>query len=124
MKIFAIFMSLMSLSAWSGSSMKFEGSCIGTLKNKVPIAFTYYSNFDGCKNTSSAAIAYTAGIKGLCTGTRSFKNNQDIYSFTKNTLSFPDSTGNTSGTLKYFDGRATQTIKVQCEVRDYEYGDC
>lgn len=124
MKIFAILISLLSLSAWSGSSMKLEGSCTGTLKNKAPVAFTYYSNFDGCKNTSSAAITYTAGIEGLFTGTRSFKNNQDHYSFPKNTLSFPDSTGNISGTLKYFDGRATQTIKVQCEVRDYEYGDC
>ena len=123
-KILATLFALSSFAAWSGTSKKLEGTCTGTLKNKTPIAFTYYSNFDGCKNTSSAAITFTSGVDGLLTGTRSFKNNKDVYVFPKSSLIFDDSTGNTEGTLKVFDGRANQTIQVQCEVRDYEYGEC
>lgn len=108
-----------------GSSMKTEGSCSGTLHDGTPVSFTYYSNFNGCKKVSKSAVTFTSGIEGLFTGSRTFKGGRDVYSFPKHGLSFADSTGNTSGKLKYRDEtKAAHSVEVQCEVRDYEYADC
>lgn len=106
--------------------MKIEGTCTGRLKNNTPVNFSYYSDFDGCKNKSNGAISFNGDDdKGLRTGERTFKNSQDIYNFNDVKLAFADSTGNTSGVLTYKDEeRKSQKVEVQCEIRDYEYADC
>jgi hypothetical protein len=121
-----LFINLISTSqAVTGTSLKTEGSCSGTLADGSPVSFTYYSNFDGCSNVSKSAISFTSGIEGLLTGSRSFKGGRDFYNFPKYDLSFPDSTGNTSGTFGYRDANnERQTVELQCEVRDYSYADC
>ena len=124
MKILALIISLVSLSAWSGTTMNLEGQCSGTLRDGTAVSFKYFSNFNGCTARATAALTYTKGMEGLLTGTRSFTDTTDRYSFPQTSVSFANSTGNTSGTFKYFDGRYTRSVTVQCEVRDYEYSDC
>jgi len=118
-------LSLSSL-AVAGTSMKVEGSCSGTLADGSEVSYTYYSNFNGCKKVSTSAVSFVNGFDGLYTGTRSFTDSSDNYSFNSYKLTFANSTGNTAGKLTYkdeFSGR-TKTVKVKCEVRDYEYTDC
>ena len=111
--------------AATGSALKPEGNCSGTLADGTSVSFTYFSDFDGCKKTSKGAIAFHSGIEGLITGSRSFKSGKDYYNFAKNDLTFADSTGNTSGQLGYRDeSNKRHVIEVQCEVRDYEYAEC
>jgi hypothetical protein len=112
-------------SAATGSIQKIEGSCNGGLVNGTPVSFTYYSDYNGCQKISKSAVTFTSGFEGLFTGNRKFKNGKDLYSFPKHGLSFANSTGNTSGELRYTDEANTrQVITVQCEVRDYEYSEC
>lgn len=111
--------------AATGSALKPEGTCSGTLADGTSVSLTYYSNFDGCKKTSKGAVAFHSGIEGLITGSRSFKSGKDYYNFPKNDLTFADSTGNTSGKLGYRDDQNVRHVVVlQCDVRDYEYADC
>lgn len=124
-KLIFSFLSLILSSQVFSASMKLEGSCSGTLQNGTAVTFDYYSDFDGCKEKSQAALSLTSGMEGLHTGHRSFQNAQDIYSFAQIKLTFKDSTGNTSGSFRYLDEANTyKTIQVQCEIRDYEYGEC
>ncbi len=123
--------SLVSMSALAGTTMNLEGTCSGTEVNQTPITVTYYSNFDGCRNTSRAAISHDRGAgSSLMTGTRSLRNGKDTYRFTSGAreilrLTFADSTGNTSGELRYRDENGKfQSVTLQCEVRDYEYAEC
>lgn len=106
--------------------MKEEGSCTGKLRNGTPVSYTYYSNFNGCKSVSTSAVQFSSGFEGLLTGTRSFSETSDNYTFNSFKLSFANSTGNTTGKLTYKDPSTgyTKTVTLQCEVRDYEYSDC
>lgn len=120
--------------SFAGTSQKLEGSCSGTLKDGTAISYEYFSNFDGCKKVSTAVVSFTAGREGLYTGKRSFKGGKDIYSFMIKEgrrskehvrLTFADSTGNTSGSIRYLnDSGKFSTVQMSCEVRDYEYSDC
>lgn len=115
----------LSAQAATGSSLKTEGSCNGNLADGTPVSFTYYSDFDGCKNVSKGAVTFHSGIEGLFTGSRAFKGDKDRYNFPRHDITFQDSTGNTSGTLGYRDeNNQRHVISVQCEVRDYSYGEC
>ncbi|MBA2404772.1 MAG: hypothetical protein H0V66_08375 [Bdellovibrionales bacterium] len=116
-------------SAFAGTNMKIEGSCSGKLADGTAVSYTYYSNFDGCKKASNAAISFSSGFEGLFTGKRSFTSKSDIYNLNSGyKLRFANSTGNTSGRLTYADYstgvKKTKTVQMQCEVRDYEYGEC
>lgn len=106
--------------------MKIEGNCSGKLADGADISYTYYSDFNGCKKVSTAAVSFQGGLEGLNTGTRAFSKSSDIYKFYKYTLTFANSTGNTTGKLTYRDPETNKkhTITLQCEVRDYEYTDC
>lgn len=120
-----IVLTLTSNAQAAGSSLKVEGSCTGTLDDGTQVSFTYYSNFNGCKNTAKAAINFNSGIEGLLTGTRSLARGQDVYSFPDHRLTFADSTGNTSGKFRYTNAQGKKkTTTVSCDVRDYEYSDC
>lgn len=123
--ISALTMTMLS-TAQAGTSMKVEGTCSGTLKDGTEVSYTYYSNFDGCKKVSSAAVNFNSGIEGLFTGKRSFTRSTDRYTFNDYKLTFANSTGNTTGKLTYkdFETNKKQTVTLQCEVRDYEYADC
>jgi hypothetical protein len=113
--------------ALSATSMKIEGSCTGNLESGEAVAFTYYSNFDGCKAKSEAAISFSQGQGNtLYTGNRSFTERWDIYRFqNKLRLTFRNQTGNLGGKLRYQDENgATHLIALQCEIRDYEYAEC
>lgn len=128
--LFTLAVVLFTLNA-EAATMKFEGQCSGTLKDGTPVSYTYYSNFDGCKNRSRAAVTFHEGLAlDLHTGVRSFSNGKDIYSFKQDKkevvrLTFADSTGNTSGALTYTDLEGEkQTVELSCMVRDYSYGDC
>lgn len=111
--------------AASGTSMKVEGTCSGTLDDGTAVSFVYYSDFDGCKNVNKGALTFTAGLEGLLTGSRTFKGDSDVYTFPENKLTFANSTGNTSGKLHYKDNKGVKRfIPVSCEVRDYEYPEC
>lgn len=113
-----------SFSAWS-VSMKLEGSCAGKLANGSDVAFQYYSNFNGCTRSAKAAISYEQGREGLTTGTRSFTEKSDIYTFGKTRIVFANLTGNTSGRFHYTDSRGyKKSVTLQCDVRDYEYAEC
>lgn len=120
-----------ALTASAGTAMKIEGSCSGNLQDGTAVSFTYYSNFDGCREKSSAAVSFSQGMGGsLYTGKRAFIGNRDVYSFKVNNkemvrLSFADSTGNTGGKMRYvdMDGKR-KSIAVTCEIRDYEYAEC
>ncbi len=108
-----------------GSSMKYEGTCSGTLADGTAIGLNYYSDYDGCKEQSVSAVTFTAGIEGLFTGQRTFTETKDIYSFREQSLSFANSTGNTSGKLTIKNANdELETVQLQCNVRDYEYADC
>lgn len=102
---------------FSRTTMNLEGNCTGTLKDGSAVAFSYYSDFDGCKSKSRAAIVYSEG-GGLVTGSRSFKNGKDAYAFGTGQLSFKDFTGEVSGTLQTAEG---ESVPVQCQIRNYEY---
>lgn len=126
---------VVTTSTFAGTAMKLEGNCSGALKDGSPVSFTYYSNFDGCREKSTAAVSFSAGNnQGLNTGKRSFEAGRDIYRFNvvENgkekqavRISFADSTGNTSGKLTYLDqNNSRKTVVVQCEIRDYEYSEC
>ncbi|MFP5384777.1 MAG: hypothetical protein ACLGHN_01770 [Bacteriovoracia bacterium] len=105
-----------------GSSMKVEGSCSGTLLDGTAVSFNYYSDFDGIKEISKSAMAFTEGLDGLFTGTRTFKNDNDTYSFPGYKLTLVNSTGNTSAKITYIDmDDNTQTVELPCDVRDYTY---
>lgn len=122
--IFSAAVILFSSTAWS-LSMKLEGACAGKLSNGTSIAFEYYSNFDGCKNSAKAALSYDQGREGALTGSRSFTEKSDIYNFGNTRLTFANSTGNTTGKYRYTDSRGiVRTVTLQCDVRDYEYGEC
>lgn len=112
--------------ALAGTSMKVEGSCSGKLSDGTDVSYTYYSNFDGCRKISNAAVNFTSGIEGLVTGKRSFTGNQDRYQVDGHELRFANSTGNTSGKLIYVDEETgkNKSVTLQCLVRDYEYADC
>ena len=116
----------LSLAHAGGTSMKVEGNCSGKLADGSDISYTYYSNFNGCKKVSTSAVSFQGGLEGLYTGTRAFSKSSDIYKFYAYTLVFANSTGNTTGKLTYRDQETKKkhTITLQCEVRDYEYGDC
>jgi hypothetical protein len=107
------------------TSMNYQGSCNGTSANNAPIHFKYYSDFDGCKEKSTAAISYNdAGEdRGLVTGSRTLKGEKDLYLFAENKLTFENSTGNTNGTFSYQNEETgeREEVIVQCEVRDYSY---
>lgn len=127
--ITSFFFSLLTASfAHSGTSMKFEGSCTGTLSNNVPVNFKYYSDFDGCKEKSAAAISFSSTEgeeQTLVTGERRFEGDKDIYAFQKTRVVFENSTGNTSGDLSYLNEETGeyQAVVVQCMVRDYHYAE-
>lgn len=119
--VLVIFFSTSSFS----SAMKREGNCAGKLANGSPIAFQYYSSFDGCKNSAKAAISFDHGRDGMVTGKRSLSERSDSYAFGKIALVFANSTGNTSGKYRYIDRRGDKrSVTLQCDVRDYEYGEC
>lgn len=102
--------------------MHLEGTCKGKLADDTTVAFTYYSDFDGCKESSRAGIAFTRGPigdKGLMTGKRYFRNGKDLYLFPERVgLEFKDSTGNVGGILRTDSG---EKVKVSCQIRDYEF---
>src|SRR5690606_398889 len=105
-----------------GSSLKVEGTCSGILNDGQEVGLVYYSDFDGCKEKSVSAVAFTEGIEGLITGTRSFTEKEDIYSFPEHRLILANSTGNTVERLIYQDNEGEQQSDfLKCEVRDYEY---
>ncbi len=110
----------------AATSLKVEGNCGGKLGDGTEVSFTYYSNFDGCKKVSDAGISFQGMIESMNTGTRSFTDSSDIYNVKNYKLVFKNSTGNTSGQFTYKDESTgkTQTVTLQCEVRDYEYSDC
>jgi hypothetical protein len=111
--------------AAAGSALKIEGSCSGNLADGTPVSFTYYSDFNGCKKVSKGAVTFINGIEGLFTGSRSFKGSSDYYNFPKHDITLANSTGNSSAKFGYRDAsNVRHTVEVQCEVRDYEYGDC
>lgn len=129
MKILALtLISLLStsISYAGGTSMKVEGNCSGKLADGSDISYTYYSNFNGCKKVSTSAVSFQGGLEGLFTGTRAFTSSSDVYKFYSYTLTFANSTGNTTGKLTYRDpeSKKKKTVTLQCEVRDYEYSDC
>jgi hypothetical protein len=123
--------------AFAGTTMNYEGSCQGILEDGTEIHFTYYSNFDGCKENSRSALTFSEGMDGLYMGNRTFTDKSDNYSFTVKEsgkkkeilkLALANSTGNTSANFTYIDEFAEEagrkTVQLQCEVRDYEYSDC
>lgn len=121
--LFALFFTQFSQAA---EALKIEGTCTGTTSDGVTVGITYYSDFDGCKAKSKAAISFTQGQEGLYTGQRKFVGNSDLYNFGQTTLRFANSTGNTSGVLKLLNPAtgAKESVQLTCEVRDYEYMDC
>jgi hypothetical protein len=128
--LFTLAVVLFTLSA-GAHTMKLEGKCSGTLQDGTTVSYTYYSNFDGCKNRSRAAVTFHEGLAlDLHTGVRSFSKGKDIYQFKQNKkevvrLTFADSTGNTSGELTYTDEQGqNQTVQMSCMIRDYSYEDC
>lgn len=107
-----------------GSSLKTEGSCSGSLLDGTAVGFNYFSDWDGVKDVSKGAVAFTAGKDDLLTGKRVFKDGKDIYSVPGYRIILADSTGNTSALFEYSDiDGAKQTVEVQCDVRDYTYAE-
>lgn len=120
---------LTTFSVHARTNMNLEGSCVGQLHDKKTVAFTYYSDFDGCKATSKAGITFTRSTssvgQGLSTGERSFTDAKEIYTFKDKKLTFANMTGNEYGSFTYKDqNRRTRTIKVTCQIRNYEYAPC
>jgi hypothetical protein len=126
MKTIFFLIAVLSFSTTAFSAaMKVEGLCSGKLLDGTPVAFQYYSDFDGCKKISGAALSYVEGREGMVTGERSFTPASDIYNFGDLKLILKNSTGNTSGKFQYVDDQGgKRTVELQCEVRDYEYSDC
>jgi len=111
----------------AGIPLDIEGSCSGALLDGTSVSYTYYSNYDGCRKVSRAAITFTSGLHGHYKGKRSFTTTEDIYSFRGGfKLIFANSTGNTSGTLVYPDEPSGQkkSVTLQCSIRNNEYADC
>lgn len=107
----------------SGTEMKLEGACTGILVDGTPVSFNYYSDFNGCGDTSKSAVTFTSGIEGLFTGERVL-GEKDVHTYPQHRLTFANSTGNTDGTLQYTDSEGTkQNVQVQCDIRDYEYAE-
>ena len=130
-KFFLVIMATLATSFMveAGTNMNLEGSCKGKLHDNTPVSFSYYSDFDGCKEKSQAGITFNKSNKALgqilSTGQRYFTDTQDIYSFKDKKLSFANMTGNTSGKLTYKDQNGkTRTVTVSCEIRNYEYAEC
>lgn len=129
MKLFfisALFLAVIPL-ANARAEQKLEGKCTGHLENGSPVAFSYFSDYEGCEGSIASSIKFSpqTGLGNL-RGKRTFANEKDIYEFKKNyKLTFEDSTGNISGILEYTDAQAQrQSVIVQCSIRDYEYADC
>lgn len=136
-KKFVLILMFLFSSTLFAETMKIEGFCTsetsGSWRN-----FKYYSTFNGCRSKSSAAISNADDDKygpdvGLYTGTRTLSDTKDTYSVTRKVsgrvkeiirLVFANSTGNTTGSLTYYEGSKKQTITVRCDVRDYEYAEC
>jgi hypothetical protein len=109
--------------AETGTAMKLEGTCTGNLADGTTVSLNYYSDYNGCKDVSKSAVTFTSGIEGLFTGERSL-GNKDVYTYPQHRLTFANSTGNTEGTLLYTDAQgARQSVKLLCDVRDYEYAE-
>ncbi len=111
----------------AGIPLDIEGSCSGALLDGSSISYTYYSNYDGCRKVSRAAITFTSGLRGHYRGRRSFTATEDIYSFHGGyKLIFANSTGNTSGTLVYPDEASGEkkSVILKCSIRNNEYADC
>jgi hypothetical protein len=109
------------------NSMNLEGKCQGKLADNRTIEFTYYSDFDGCKEKSQAGITFSSEVlgHGLLTGVRSFTETVDNYAFKNKNLTFKNSTGNTGGEFTYRDSmNQVKTIPVTCQIRNYEYAPC
>lgn len=124
MKTFIALVWFASTSLAHAGSLNLQGNCTGKTLSGMDVALTYYSDYDGKKKESEAAVSFTEGRQGLQTGKRAFKGSQDIYQFEDVKLSFKNSTGNTSGLLTYTDetdGKTKRTVELQCEIRDYEY---
>lgn len=119
-----LFCLFLSLTVSAKDELKIEGKCKGDDQGKE-INITYYSAFDGCRNKSEAALSISNQSSNL-KGTRVLGNGLDQYSFMKKYwLVFNDSTGNTSGTLKYRDASGViRNVLLQCEIYDYEYSEC
>jgi hypothetical protein len=118
---------LICQSTRAGILLDIEGSCSGALLDGTSVSYTYYSNYDGCRKVSRAAITFTSGLRGHYRGKRSFTTTEDIYSFRGGfKLIFANSTGNTSGTLVYPDEASGEKkfVTLQCSIRNNEYADC
>ncbi|MFL5783221.1 MAG: hypothetical protein ACJ76H_01345 [Bacteriovoracaceae bacterium] len=126
MKTIFFFIAVLSFSTSTfAGSMKVEGLCSGKLLDGTPVAFQYYSDFDGCKKVSGAALSYVEGREGMLTGERSFTTSNDIYNFGELKLILKNSTGNTGARFQYTDDQGgKRTVELQCDVRDYEYSEC
>lgn len=125
MKIFFSLVVMMFSFSTFATSLHLEGSCSGKLLDGSPISFKYYSNFNGCQKVAAAGISYHEGRDNMNTGTRSFTEKSDIYKFGTTRVVLANSTGNTSAKYRYTDKRGDrQSVILQCEVRDYEYGEC
>lgn len=129
MKLFFISVLLFAILplANARAEQKLEGKCTGNLENGTAVAFSYFSDYEGCQGNITSSIKFSAqsGI-GNMKGKRTFVNDKDIYEFKKNyKLTFEDSTGNISGILDYSDFHGDKhSVTVQCAIRDYEYEDC
>ena len=120
--------------SFAGTAMNMEGTCKGVLDSKSSVNFTYYSNFDGCKTKSSAAVSFDAGNVGgvsLYTGERKFVGESDVYSFTTNNkeqirLTFANLTGEYEGSMRYRNPETGKyhNIQLTCNIRNYEYAGC
>ncbi len=120
-----VFMSL-SLSAFAQEDeMKLEGTCTGNYDSGKKVKFTYFSNFDGCREKIMAALKFSpnSGARHY-KGKRAFKKNQDIYTVGAYRVTFKNSTGNREGIFSYLDAGIRKSIEVKCEIRDYEYYEC
>lgn len=124
--------------SFAGTAMNMEGSCSGKLTSQSSVRFTYYSNFDGCKAKSSAAVSFESGNvlgDGLITGSREFIGEDDIYTFTTTEsgrtreqvrLTFANMTNQTSAKMRYRNPETGKykTITLKCDIRNYEYAGC
>ncbi len=122
--IFSLVVMFFSFSTFA-ASLNLQGSCAGKLADGSPIAFQYYSNYNGCQEVARAGISYQQGREGMVTGSRSFTEKSDIYAFGKVRLVLANSTGNTTAKYRYNDRRGDRrSVTLQCNVRDYEYSEC
>ncbi len=119
--------SLMVQARTNMNSMNLEGKCQGKLADNSSVEFTYYSDFDGCKEKSLAGITFSSPAfgSGLLTGVRSFTQTTDDYAFKNKTLTFRNATGNTGGEFTYRDSKnQLKTVQLTCQIRNYEYAPC